>query len=249
MTRMKKRLSIIALLSFFFLYMHADTVVLRTGARLKGTILMQNEEVLILRDTEGARFQFPRADVAEITADDAPVAAGTSQNEEEPEIRTAKKVSALLEISGGAALRPNETAGGGVGADLIIGTHHIGNRHIFIGGGLGYHGVFLGAEKYHFLPIQAALRLPLVEAKHAPVFGVALGYGVALGKSYAGGLYAGLDFGYRYRLNSKTAVAVVAFARFQQAKVEVTEVIDNMEFVNKTGRNLITPGIKLALYF
>ena len=246
---MKKRLSIVALLSIFLLCAQAETIVLRTGARVKGTILMQNEEVLIVRDTEGARFQFPRADVAEIITDDAPVAAESAKTGEEPEIRTAKKVSALLEISGGAALRPNEAAGGGVGADLIIGTHHIGSRHIFIGGGLGYHGVFLGAEKYNFLPVQAALRLPLVEGKHAPVFGVSLGYGVALSKNYVGGLYAGLDFGYRCQLNPKTAVAVVAFARFQQAKVDVVEVIDGMEFVNRTGRNLVTPGLKLALYF
>ncbi len=246
---MKKTLSIVALLSIFLLGAQAETIVLRTGARVKGTILLQNEEVLIVRDTEGARFQFPRADVAEIVAGDAPVAEETAQTGEEPEIRTAKKVSALLEISGGAALRPNEAAGGGVGADLIIGTHHIGSRHIFIGGGLGYHGVFLGAEKYNFLPVQAALRLPLVEGKHAPVFGVSLGYGVALSKNYAGGLYAGMDFGYRCQLNPKTAVAVVAFARFQQAKVDVVEVIDGMEFVNRTGRNLVTPGLKLALYF
>lgn len=246
---MKKTLSIVALLSIFLLCAQAETIVLRTGARVKGTILMQNEEVLIVRDTEGARFQFPRADVAEIVAGDAPVAEETAQTGEEPEIRTAKKVSALLEISGGAALRPNEAAGGGVGADLIIGTHHIGSRHIFIGGGLGYHGVFLGAEKYNFLPVQAALRLPLVEGKHAPVFGVSLGYGVALSKNYAGGLYTGMDFGYRCQLNPKTAVAVVAFARFQQAKVDVVEVIDGMEFVNRTGRNLVTPGLKLALYF
>ena len=246
---MKKTLSIAALLSIFLLGAQAETIVLRTGARVKGTILMQNEEVLIVRDTEGARFQFPRADVAEIVAGDAVVAEETAGTGEEPEIRTAKKVSALLEISGGAALRPNEAAGGGVGADLIIGTHHIGSRHIFIGGGLGYHGVFLGAEKYNFLPVQAALRLPLVEGKHAPVFGVSLGYGVALSKNYAGGLYAGMDFGYRCQLNPKTAVAVVAFARFQQAKVDVVEVIDGMEFVNRTGRNLVTPGLKLALYF
>ncbi len=246
---MKKTLSIVALLSIFLLCAQAETIVLRTGARVKGTILMQNEEVLIVRDTEGARFQFPRADVAEIITDDAPVAVETAQTGEEPEIRTAKKVSALLEISGGAALRPNEAAGGGVGADLIIGTHHIGSRHIFIGGGLGYHGVFLGAEKYNFLPVQAALRLPLVEGKHAPVFGVSLGYGVALSKNYAGGLYAGMDFGYRCQLNPKTALAVLAFARFQQAKVDVVEVIDGMEFVNRTGRNLVTPGLKLALYF
>ena len=42
---------------------HAQTIVLRTGARVKGTILFENEEVVIVRTDEGARFQYPKTDV------------------------------------------------------------------------------------------------------------------------------------------------------------------------------------------
>ena len=158
-------------------------------------------------------------------------------------------MSALLEIGGGVAINPNDAVGGAVSADLIIGSHHIGNRHILIGGGVGYHGLFFKGEKLHFLPIQAALRLPFIEATHAPVFGVALGYGIAMSKNYEGGIYAGIEFGYRYQINAKSALSVVAFAQFQQAKVNVIETIDGIEFINKTGRNFVIPGVKLALYF
>ena len=48
---------------------HAETLILRTGARVQGTIVFQNEEVVIIRDYEGQRFQYPRADVAQILSD------------------------------------------------------------------------------------------------------------------------------------------------------------------------------------
>ena len=246
---MRKVVSILSLICAFILCAHAETLVLRTGARVRGEIVFQNDEVVILRDADGARFQYPRADVLEILADES--ATSTSQDPEASteEISTSKKISILLELAGGVAVNPNEAAGGAFSVDLLVGTHHIADRHLFFGGGLGYHGLFFGADKFNFLPIQAAVRIPFTESKHAPVAGLAIGYGVALSKNYLGGLYASADMGYRYQINPHTAVAVVAFAQFQQAKIHLTETMDSEPFVNYVGRNFLMPGIKIALYF
>lgn len=251
----------------FLVCAHAETLVLRTGARVEGTIVFQNEEVVIIRDAEGARFQYPRSDIESVTSEGVNSEELIVKSEElivksEGEISRArdvetsndldggtKKASILLELGGGAAVSPGDAAGGGFSVDFLVGSHHIGNKHLFIGGGLGYHGLFIGGAKYNFLPIQVALRMPLMEQKHAPAFGVSLGYGVALSKAYIGGLYAGLDFGYRYQINPKTALAVMINAQFQQAKVTVTETIGEDVYTHKTGRYLVMPGIKLALYF
>ena len=247
-----KKLTLIFTLFAICLCAHAETLILRTGARVKGTIVFQNEEVIIFRDAEGARFQYPRSEVETILSDEE---AQTAEDEEQKaaeleEINTPKKASILLEIGGGAAVCPNEMAGGAFSADLLVGTHHIGDRHIFIGGGVGYHGAYFSADKfYNFLPIQVALRMPMMETKHAPMFGVSVGYGVALSKDYLGGIYAGVDLGYRCQLNPRTAIGIVAFAQFQQATVETTTVISDTEFTGKAGRNIVNTGLKLALYF
>ena len=248
---MTKRLYILVLICLLSVaYAYAETIILRTGARVKGTILFQNEEVVIIRDASGARYQYPRAEVEQVLADSPIDAEEQSEKAEETaEVSTSKKASILLEIAGGAAINPNESAGGAVSADILVGSHHIGERHLFIGGGLGYHGLFLGGEKYNFLPIQVALRMPFVETKHAPVFGASLGYGIALSNGYLGGIYAGIDFGYRCQLNPKTAISVVGFAQMQQTMINTVEIIEGNEFVNRTGRIFFTPGIKLALYF
>ena len=245
---MKKVLSIFALALLCAVCAHAETLILRTGARVKGEILFQNEEVVIIRNAEGARFQYPRAEVQEILMVD-PVEEVEVVEETKAEISTSKKVAISLELGGGAACIPNSAVGGGFSVDFLVGSHHIGQRHIFLGAGLGYHGMFIGAEKYNFLPIQLALRLPLLEQKHAPLFGMALGYGIALSKDYKGGIYAGLDFGYRYQINEKTALAVVASAQFQQAKIAATEIIDCSTFTNYAGRYLVSPELKLIVMF
>ena len=247
---MRKVFYILTLLCLCVLCAHAQTIVLRTGTRVKGEIVFQNEDVVILRDASGARFQYPRTDVEAILSDDEDNdAAPVDENAEESKITTPKKASILLEAAGGAAVIPNQAVGGGFSVDLLVGSHHIKNKHLFIGGGLGYHGLYVGAEKYNFLPIQVALRMPFTETKHAPVFGASVGYGIALSKTYVGGLYAGVDLGYRCQINPKTAVSIVAFTQFQQAQIPVTETIGSESFTHMSGRNLVMPGVKLALYF
>ena len=233
-----KKLALIIVLCFLSLaYAHAETIVLHTGARVKGTIVFQNDEVVIVRDEAGARFQYLRTDVAEILSDNAEEAE-QAEVVEDAEIKTSKKASILLEVAGGAA-----------SIDLLVGSHHIGDRHLFIGGGLGYHGLFIGGEKYNFMPVQAALRMPFMEQKHAPVFGASLGYAIALSKDYTGGIYAGLDLGYRCQLNEKTAVSVVFYTQFLQAQMPTVITIEGSTYTHYTGRNLVATGVKLALYF
>ena len=256
---MRKTLSLMILFGLTLMCAHAETLVLHTGTRVQGTIVFQNEEVVIIRNAEGARFQYPRADVQAILSDEE---TGTIEEtvveEEDPEIKTSKKASILLELAGGVAIMPNDNKGGiGYSADLLVGSHHIGSKHVFVGAGVGYHGMTID-KTYNFLPIQVAVRMPFTEEKHAPVFGVGVGYGIALSKNYVGGLYAGVDFGYRCQVNPKTAVALVAFTQFQQATITVTEeplgkgssyVAPETGFTNKAGRSLVNAGLKFALYF
>lgn len=244
-----KKLALIIVLCFLSLaYAHAETIVLHTGARVKGTIVFQNDEVVIVRDEAGARFQYLRTDVAEILSDNAEEAE-QAEVVEDAEIKTSKKASILLELSCAPSIMIPFSPFGNAGIDLLAGTHHIKDRHIFIGAGVGYHGYFQDGCSYNFLPIEAKLSVPFMEATHAPVFGIALGYGVALSKDYIGGVYTGIDFGYRYQINPKSALAVMVFASFQQARLNTTVTIDGNTYTRKAGCNFVSPGIKFALYF
>lgn len=244
-----KKLPLIVLLALLALCAHAETLLLHTGARVKGTIVFQNEEVVIIRNADGARFQYPRAEIDAILADETEDHEKAEKPAEKEEIKVSKKASILLELSCAPAIMIPFSPGGNAGIDLLAGTHHIKDRHIFVGAGVGYHGYFMYGYTYNFLPIEAKVSVPFFEAKHAPVFGFALGYGIALSKDYIGGIYTGLDFGYRYQINPNSSLAVLVFASFQQARLNVTETIEGYSYTSRSGRNFVTPGVKFALYF
>ena len=50
---------------------HAEVIVLRSGKTIKGDILLSNDEVVIVRQKDGSRFQIPTAEVLRIATSDS----------------------------------------------------------------------------------------------------------------------------------------------------------------------------------
>ena len=244
---MENRFFFLAALLLCTIGIQAEVLILRTGAQVQGTVVFQNEEVIVFKDASGARFQYPRADVLTVSSEENLV---VEKQESSSVISTsAKKVSVLLELAGGATVVPADTVGGHFGANLLVGSHNMLGKRIFLGGGVGYLGEFMGNRQYAFLPIQLAVRVPFLQQKHSPIAGVSLGYGVALSKDYLGGLYAGANLGYCYQISSKSALYVAADVQFQQAKIDVQESIEDNIFTNHTGRSFVHTGIRLGFFF
>ena len=234
------------------LTLQAEIITLRTGQTVQGEILVENDEVVIIRNAQGQRFQYPRADILSVQTEQvANNGEQLAESEEKGAVSGAKKVSLSLELSGGGMSSPHVVNGGSIGGDLLIGTYMLGERHIFIGGGVGWHSYF-GNGTYSFIPVQAALRVPFIEGKHAPQMGVAVGCGFAVTKKASHGLYAGIDFGYRYQANPKTALFVGLFLNFQQTKWDYTETWtaedgQQADYIVHSGSNLLGYGLKLAV--
>lgn len=245
---MRKCFFFLAALLVCVISVQAEVLTLRTGAQVQGVIVFQNEEVIILQDRSGARFQYPYADVLSISNEESLIADQQQESSSTISVPT-KKISVLLELAGGVSFIPADTIGGCFGANLLVGSHDLLGKRIFLGGGVGYVGEFMGNDKYAFLPIQLAVRIPFFQQKHSPMAGVALGYGVALSKDYLGGLYAGANIGYCYRISSKSALYIAADVQFQQAKIEAHETIEDTSFTNHTGRSFVHTGVRLGFFF
>lgn len=253
---------------------HAEVVVLRTGAEIRGTVVFQNEDVVIIKDATGARYQYPRADVLSVSAEKSGEQNGENDAFPEgvPKVNATKRLSVLLEIAGGGATIPSDLQGGAFEAGLAFGSHHIGDKRIFLGGGVAYRGIYTKGTPsdgsnakvthYAFLPIQLVARFPIVEYRHTPLVGFSAGYGVGLSKDYSGGLCAGVNVGYCYRINEKTAVSVAADVQWQQARIATTTspvdadghvIVDAggqpYTYSTTAGRNFILYGIRLGIFF
>ena len=228
--------------------LNAETVTLRSGKVINGTILVENQDVVIIRDVNGARFQFPASDVANISREQNSQDV-TTPEEEQVQSSSPKKAALTLELAGGGLYEQSSQWGAYMTADLLIGSRQIKGKDITLGGSVGYMGAFVGGQAFNFIPICVALRLPLMEGKHAPLIGASIGYGIAASKLYLGGLTAGADIAYRYQINAKSSLSIGLNVRFQQAMLPVVETIEDTEYTHNAGRSLVATGIKLGLQF
>lgn len=231
----------------------AEVITLKTGKVVEGTVLFENEEVVVIRDASGARFQYPKSDIQSRVAEAQPQ---TDANVDVPTSETAPSVSekhlALgLELSEGVPVMPGEGIGRNmIGVDLLICSHHVGERRVMLGASVGYRGSLLDKDGwYSYMPLAAVVRYPILEGKHCPVVGASLGYGIALSKQYVGGVYAAMDVAYRYEINQKSALWVGLNLQCQQTKMSVTEVVEEDVYVGKKGLTMLTPGVKFGIAF
>lgn len=237
----------------------ADVVVLNTGRQVDCTILLENENVVVVRDANGARFQYPTTDIREIRRGEvtsstpeettpaatkrksSSVKASLPQSEE----TSARKATIGLELMGGLATGNGN--GGGLCADVLIGSRQIAGREILLGGQVGYMGIF-GSNGAHFVPIQMAFRYPILSGRHTPLIGANIGYGIGM-KGVTGGIHAGLQVAYRYALNERSRLLVGLAAEWQQATMRINEEMDGEIYSGRQGRNLLVFGVKIGFNF
>lgn len=245
---MKRMLTLILLLGVCLCVRALSVVTLRNGQVVRGDVVVHNEEVLIIKNNEGARFQYPASEVVSVEEVEEEVVP------QEQEQVVERKVSFILSLIGGGTIIPQEGGGGHIGGELMVGSRQIAERSVFIGGGLGVHGLFANGKGYTFLPLQAALKIPFIEGKHAPYLGAAIGYGFGVSKNCKGGIFTGGEVGYRYSIKKNAALYLSARVQFQQAQITAQETITDEDgtesvFVNQAGRSFVTVGVSAAISF
>ena len=244
---MYKRLAILTLLISSVLVSQAAVITLTSGKKIVGEVLINNADVVIVRDNEGARFQYPAAEVVSVVEDETSEEQETPQQEEKKS-QGGKKVTFLLDWGGGGAFVPHDDNGGFFGGELLIGSRYIGQKSIFLGGGLNVECMFMPNATYVFLPLEVALKVPFLEGKHSPFVGVNLGYGFGV-KNCKGGIYTSAEVGWRYVINPRANMYVSLRVQFQQATVTGTTTIDQTTFNDNSGRNFVIFGSQFGISF
>ncbi len=207
---------------------------------------MQNDDVVLIRDRDGRRYQYPMSEVSDIQQDST-ILQDTVVVDETP-VNTTGKVALRLDMAGGGVFVPAMTNGGGGAVDLQIGTRNLANRRVFVGGGVGY--MFARTDRScHFIPLTAVFSMPLMEGRHAPELGAALGYAFAVKQPDGGGMMAKLDFSWRYQYSESSALLVGVQVRFQQAKMQYEEQVNDNTYSSTLGKNIVLVGLRLALVF
>ncbi len=238
-----KRILHILLLLILSCPIFAEVVTLRSGQTVRGEILLQNDEVIIIRSSNGMRHQYPTSEVVSIRDNEVLVEASSTQTP------TTRPVNIALQVHGGVLYVPELGVGGQFGTDFMIGSHAIQGKRMFLGGSIGYRAKVIGSTTYSFIPLLAHIHMPLTEQKNAPLLGMSIGYGFAANKNDQGGICIGANVGGNYLINHQASLQYGIFAEWQQAQTDVIQYIDNTPYTNHMGCNFLAIGVKLAVLF
>ena len=231
----------------------AEVVVLRSGQRVQGEIMLRNSEVVIIRASNGMRFQYPMSEVSGITMDENETELPTEKGGNVSRKQSA--VSLRLQAMSGALYMPDMGWGGYAGADLMVGANVMDGKRMFVGGEVGYRAKIVSDKTYSFIPLQAVVSSILTDQRHSPTVGINIGYGISTNKKVQGGICAGAELGWHYVVNENTSIVVGLNVEWQQAKADVVEAILNpstleeVYYTNHKGVNFITFGAKVAILF
>lgn len=225
----------------------AEVVVLRSGQRVQGEIVVRNSEVVIVRTSNGMRYQYPMSEVSAITLDEDQMDASTEKKDNVS--RKQQAVSLRAQAMGGALYVPNMGWGGYAGADLIVGANVMEGKRVFVGGGVGYRARVVNDKTYSFIPLQAIISSSLMDQQHSPIIGMNIGYGISTDRKVQGGICAGVELGWHYVVDENTSIVLGLSAEWQQAKVDVVETVIQKDYINHMGVNFITFGATVAILF
>ena len=241
---------------------HAEVVRLKSGEQVQGSIVFENEEVIVIKKTDGSRFQYLKQEVEAVLPDEAIQAT----KEEQTKVKAQNPVTALLQLSGAVNFPLSGTMiSPGVAVDLFLLSRPLPlNRdkgddgaRCAIGGGIGYH--LAGS---HFLPIQlrtdfyipcaTAWKAHRIKRAREAVIGLGVGYGVGIASSdIKGGFRADLSSGWRWYVgNNGKALAFTFFANCQQAHISNLLVTNSGEvfFEPLAVRTFTNVGVRFGVY-
>ena len=246
---MTRRLFYILFLWFgLALTAQAEVVVLRSGQIIKGEILLNNEEVVIIRQKDGLRYQYPQTEVVSIATDPP-----TSATKDTATAQGSKVIDMGLSAYGGVAMVPNKGTGATAEVHAMIGSHNLLERQIFLGGSLGYRGIFVGEQTYSWIPLQVVLQFPIAHIQspitHRPLIGGSLGYAFATNNAWGSGVCADIHVGWWSQISERSSLSLALKAQWQQTAITVIETIQETQYTNRIGCSILSLGISLGIHF
>lgn len=224
----------------------AEVIVLNSGTRIEGEILLQNEEVLIIKKKDGTRYQYPRNEIASILEETTAV---TKTEIHTTTLESERKLALKFQVHAGAVHLTHEGWGGQIGADLMIGSKELCGNPIFIGGSIGYRAKILAVKTYSFIPLQVQLAMSLVKKQHPPHINISIGYGFLTDKTEKGGLCIAANGGWSYQFSSNSSLQLGIYAELQQTKINITETINNQEYTSFKANNFVSIGGTVGIKF
>jgi len=234
-------------LFFLFSFLNAraqessSKITLKSGAEFVGVIILKNDELIMLRDNAGARFQFALTEVDKIETAAKTLSDSTSAIPSEIEGATANQFCGQLELSIGNALARKAFDFASITqAELSFGNRKAFGKDLFVGVGAGY--IWLADADLGLVPATLKIQMYTSKNRTSPFLGFESGYAFSTTKNTSGGAFAKISAGVNHRLNYKLAIYAGISAAVYGISSKLTETTQsgNYNFDGSTTINALT---------
>lgn len=227
-------------------------IVLKTGSVYTGKVLLKNDEVLMLKDANGARFQFQTKEIKSISEqspDDKNIAEQDPTNPGEPETDFCSIVETGICTSGARKSFGNELF---AQISISFGNKKTLGKNLFTGLGAGYLFCLNNSSpsKPTLIPVFAKAVLTTGKKPNALHLGIESGYAFSTNDACKGGLFTSISTGITFRLNDKTALYTSVYGAVYSIKGNLTEVSPTAgSFTYYGSTTLNSVGLKTGFRF
>jgi len=220
-------------------------ITLKSGAVFVGEVILKNDELIMLKDNTGARFQFAMPEIEKI---EAATTLPTNSSKQVNIKTTNGNFCAHFELSlGNASARKAFSMALAPQVGLTFGNRKSFGKDLYIGIGTGYYWI---ADANLGL-ISAAFKIQTYTSKNrtSPFVGFESGYAFSATKNQGGGPFAKISFGINHRLNFKSAIYAGVSAAVYSISGKLSESTENGIFTYDGVTTINTLGLKVGFQF
>ncbi len=225
-------------------------ITLKNGTEFTGRIILRNDEIIMLKDNSGARFQIAVSEidkiatVSVITGNLSAIGNDAINEEFVPN----ENFCGHLELSTSTATaRKAFENNAATQASLVFGNKKAFGKDLFVGLGAGY--LWVSESNLRLIPAILKIQANTSKNRTSPFVGFESGYAFAANKSYGGGPFAKAAVGVNYRISNKTAIFAGISAAIFSFSGQLSETTPNGVFAFDGTTSLNVFSLKAGLQF
>jgi hypothetical protein len=249
---MRSVLLFIVLFAQLFVYatgQELSKITLKSGSSFRGVIVMQNDEMLMLKDSSGARFQFLKTEIQKIEQLQL-ILQDTVKSVAKQANTTNQLISAQIFASTGYATIVKATDKAlYYDLQLNFGKASKHMQNMYTGVGIGYISVVQPETSFGLVPLSYTLQTTTSENRKSFFWGFSAGYALSTNKSVNGGLFSQLSAGLKINLQQKNAFLVSLQTSVFGIETNLSEQTPNGTYGYNGHSSLFLVGLKTGFQF
>jgi hypothetical protein len=228
-------------------------VILKTGETYIGEIVVQTADMVMIKTTQGKRYQFQLKEVKSIEK----ISVSNIQNNTDQIVLDVNapsgNFSGMLELSGAVSgAKSAFTSSPNIQVALAFGNKQAFGKDLFLGAGIGYNFISdnSNSQTISLIPLFLRVQKTLTKDKTAPFVGFDAGYAFSTNQLYGGGTFVKFSAGITHRISLKTALYAGFYAGLNSIYCSnLSEIIDSGIFSYSGNTTMTSLGLKVGLQF